>query len=345
MDMNNSGRARDSVLPLHERRKASKKTDEHRPNRIPYLDWVPNAVRNHFIAMAGEFTGTFLFLFFALSATQVANSAPSDPPGAPNPSILLYISLAFGFSLGVNVWVFFRISGGLFNPAVTFGMWLVGALPGVRAVLLFISEIIGGICAAAVVECLFPGPLAALTFLAGGVSIPRGLFIEMFLTAELVFTIFMLAAEKHRATFIAPVGIGLSLFIAELSGVYYTGGSLNPARSFGPAVAARKFDGYHWIYWLGPFLGALIASGFYKFIKMLEYETANPGQDEDDERKVPDPEGSPEHAKFPRDYDPEGRPRPGSNISEMTGGQQVGRSPRRSNEIEPSTKRHSSSAR
>jgi aquaporin related protein len=101
----------------------------------------------------------------------------------------------------------------------------------------------------------------------------------MFLTAQLVFTIFMLAAEKHRATFIAPVGIGLSLFIAELMGVYYTGGSLNPARSFGPCVVLHSFYSYHWIYWVGPGLGTLLASGFYMFIKALEYETVNPEQD------------------------------------------------------------------
>ena len=58
-----------------------------------------------------------------------------------------------------------------------------------------------------------------------------------FLTAELVFTILMLAAEKSKDTFIAPVGIGMALFVAELAGVYYTGASLNPARSFGPCVA------------------------------------------------------------------------------------------------------------
>jgi aquaporin rerated protein, other eukaryote len=102
---------------------------------------------------------------------------------------------------------------------------------------------------------------------------------QMFLTAQLVFTIFMLAAEKHKATFIAPVGIGLSLFIAELMGVYYTGGSLNPARSFGPCVVLHSFYSYHWIYWVGPILGALLASGFYMFIKALEYETVNPEAD------------------------------------------------------------------
>jgi hypothetical protein len=89
----------------------------------------------------------------------------------------------------------------------------------------------------------------------------------MFLTAQLVFTIFMLATEKHEGTFIAPVGIGLSLFVAELMGVYYTGGSVNPARSFGPAVITQKFDSYHWIYWVGPILGAILASAFYMFIK------------------------------------------------------------------------------
>lgn len=64
--------------------------------------------------------------------------------------------------------------------------------------------------------------------------------------------------------------------------MYYTGGSLNPARSFGPCVASRSFPSEHWIYWLGPILGSLLAAGFFSFIKACEYETANPGQDFDD---------------------------------------------------------------
>ena len=81
-------------------------------------------------------------------------------------------------------------------------------------------------------------------------------------------------------------GIGLSLFVAELTGVYFTGGSLNPARSFGPAVVNLSFNHYHWIYWIGPVLGSIVAAGFYKFIKILEYETANPDQDMDHAAKV-----------------------------------------------------------
>ncbi|KAL9124845.1 MAG: hypothetical protein Q9217_005878 [Psora testacea] len=258
--------------------------------------------------MCGEFAGTFLFLFFAFSGTQVANTQTQSATDtsisqAANPAQLLYISLCFGFSLAVNAWVFFRISGGLFNPAVTFAMCFVGALPYIRGLLLFVAQVLGAIASAGIVSTLFPGPLNVRTVLSRQTSIVQGLFIEMFLTAQLVFTIFMLAAEKHKATFIAPIGIGLSLFIAELTGVFYTGGSVNPARSFGPCVILHSFDGYHWIYWIGPLFGALLASGFYKFIKVLEYETANPGQDFDEK----------EHQAFNPDYD-NSRPNPTVNL-------------------------------
>jgi hypothetical protein len=66
----------------------------------------------------------------------------------------------------------------------------------------------------------------------------------------------------------------LTLFVTQLVGLPFTGASLNPARSFGTAVAAHHFPGYHWIYWLGPALGSLLAVGFYKVVKVLEVETA-----------------------------------------------------------------------
>ncbi|RYP71231.1 hypothetical protein DL771_004923 [Monosporascus sp. 5C6A] len=200
---------------------------------------VTPILRQDAIAILSEFAGTFMFLLFAFGGTNTVNSAPLEgrPENlAANPPKLVFICLCFGMSLAVNAWTFFRISGGLFNPAVGIGMMVVGAR----------NE------------------------------------------NHLVFTIFMLAAEKHRGTFIAPIGIGLSLFIAELMGVYYTSGSLNPARSFGPCIVTGQSDGYHWIYWVGPILGALVASGFYVLIKTLEYETVNPEQDYDTlSRKTP----------------------------------------------------------
>ena len=110
----------------------------------------------------------------------------------------------------------------LIGLRVTLGMCLIGAMSWLRGFLIAISQIAGGISSAGIVSVLFPGPLVIRTSLGGGTKIVQGLFIEMFLTAQLVFAIFMLAAEKHRATHIAPIGIGLSLFIAELTGTVDT---------------------------------------------------------------------------------------------------------------------------
>lgn len=240
---------------------------------------TPSAARQHFVAMSGEFVGTVMFLYFAFGATQIANVL--NPDGT-NTSSLMFIALAFGFSLATTAWVFYRVSGGLFNPAITLGMVVTGSLPAIRGLLLLPCQLLGGIVAAALVKCMFPGPLLVETQLSGGTSSTRGVFIEMFLTIELMLTVLFIAVEKQKATFVAPVAIGLALFVAELTGVYFTGGSLNPARSLGPAVANRHFPRHHWIYWIGPFLGALVAGGYYKFAKYLEYENANPGQDDSD---------------------------------------------------------------
>ena len=127
-------------------------------------------------------------------------------------------------------------------------MVLVNSLPVVRAMLLLGAQVGGSIFASFLVKVLFPSALNVRTTLSAGTSLVQGVFIEAILTAELVFTIFMLAKEKHKATFIAPVGIGLALFIAELVGVEYTGGSLNPARSLGPCIITGEFDQEHWVY-------------------------------------------------------------------------------------------------
>ena len=97
-------------------------------------------------------------------------------------------------------------------------MVLIGSLPIVRGILLFIVQILGAITGAAIVEALFTGGLNVQTTLGGDTTVGQGVIIEMLLTAELVFTIFMLAAAKHEGNFIAPVGIGLALFISELVG-------------------------------------------------------------------------------------------------------------------------------
>ena len=89
--------------------------------------------------------------------------------------------------------------------------------------------------------------------------------------------------KNTRERISRPPAIGLSLFVIMLVGTPYSGSSVNPAGSFGPSVVEGKFPVYHWIYWLGPVLGAFLAAGFYKLVKWARYEEANPGQQEDDE--------------------------------------------------------------
>jgi len=238
--------------------------------------------KNYIIAAVGEFLGTFLFLFFAFTAVECVRSAEDDKSKLPQ-IMVLYIALAFGFSLAVNVWIFYRISGGIFNPAVTLGVVLLGAMPPLKGALLVVAQLVGGIFAAGLAEILLPGDLKVNTTInyGTGINTAQALFLEAFLTFELTMTIYMLAVEKHRATFMAPLGIGLALFVSHLAGINFTGASLNPARSFGPAVISTDFVSHHWIYWVGPALGSVAATGLYKLLLVTDYHTSNPGQDHD----------------------------------------------------------------
>lgn len=164
---------------------------------------------------------------------------------------------------------------------------LVGAVKPLRGLIIIPTQLVAAIAAAGVIDGLLPGPLTVANSLSNGTSKVQGVFLEMFLTAQLVLTVYFLAVEKHRSTYLAPIGIGISVFIAHIVGTNYTGTSINPARSFGPACI-QGFVGYHWIYWVGPFMGSLLSFAVYSILKWLEYQTANPGQDADDlEKAIP----------------------------------------------------------
>lgn len=211
--------------------------------------------QNHFMAALGEFIGTTMFLFLAEGGAKTAqlavssNNAQTTGPTQLNNETIMFIALSFGMSLLVTAWMFYRITGGLFNPAITVALWLVGVLTSRRAVILFIAQILGGIAGAALILGLTPtnSVQQVTTTLQPGISIAQGFLIEMLLTSILVFSVLMLAVEKHRATYLAPVGIGLTIMADHLFGAVWTGCGVNPARSFGPAVVAHSFNSDHWI--------------------------------------------------------------------------------------------------
>ncbi|CAO1632916.1 unnamed protein product [Jaminaea pallidilutea] len=247
-------------------------------------------IKQDLIAALGEFTGTTLFLLLALGGAKTAQytRTASQTQGlqtALGNETISFIALSFGLSLLVTAWVFYRVTGGLFNPAITLALFLIGGLSSFRAVLLCVAQILGGIAGAGLVAVLTPfgGASSVNTTLGTGVNIGQGLFIEAFLTASLVLTVLFLAAEKHRSTHLAPVGIGLVLLACHLFGVAWTGCGINPARAFGPAVISATFPGYHWIYWVGPLIGSLLAVGFYLMLKAFDYTSVVFGQDADHE--------------------------------------------------------------
>ncbi|GME93265.1 hypothetical protein B5S28_g2516 [[Candida] boidinii] len=221
-----------------------------------------DTIRNHFIAVTGEFVGTFIFLWSAFMIAQAANKEVYFTEGS-DPAKIIMIAFGFGFGVMVGVFLMFRVSGGNLNPAVTLTLMLARAVPPVRGVLMWIAQMVAGMAAAGAASAMTPGEIAFANALGGGTSKSRGVFIEAFGTCILCVTVLMTAVEKSRVTPFAPFCIGISLFIAHLICIYFTGAGLNPARSFGPCIAASSFPVYHWIYWVGPILGAFLAFGIW----------------------------------------------------------------------------------
>ncbi|KAJ7056741.1 putative aquaporin 1 [Mycena amicta] len=270
---------------------------------------ISRNVRNDLLAASLELIGTTLFLLLGLGGIQAATAeaATSGDARVSNVVQVLYVSTCMGFSLVVCAWVFFRITGSLFNPCITVALVLLGILPPFRGLLYFIAQFGGSLIASLLLVAL-TGKLAVNTGLNPSITPTQGVFIEMFITGTLVLAVLFLAAEKHQATAFAPasissltrsrhpdpcrsihwqVGIGLTLFSCHLFAVFYTGASMNTARSFGPAAVSGFPTPFHWVYWVGPFLGSLIASAFYTFCKYFKYSTLNPNQDTDDTTKSP----------------------------------------------------------
>jgi len=248
-----------------------------------------------------EFIGTVLFLLLGLGgvqsaafsnqmATHAADSGTGDRSINKVASIeqLTYIAVSMGLALLVSAWLFFRVTGGLFNPAVSTSLLLIGAIGPVRFVLYCIAQLAGGIVASALLLALVPGPLVVNTSPGPATNLLQAVCIEMIITAALCLAVLMLAAEKHRSTPFAPIGIGLTLLVCQLWAVPFTGAAMNTARAFGPSVVT-SFSSSHWVYWVGPFLGSLLATGFYTFLKMIEYGRLNPEQDNPLAESPPNP--------------------------------------------------------
>jgi MIP family channel proteins len=216
--------------------------------------------------LAAEFIGTFALIFFgagSICADQYLHSSPGSQGGLE----LLGIALAHGLAIGIMVTALGHISGGHFNPAITIGFWVTRKLSTIDTVLYWAAQLAGGIAAAYVLR-LLPvdvwGPVQLGTpDLASGISRTSGMIFEAVMTFFLVFVVFATAVDPRGAfDKVAGFAIGLTITVGILFGGPFTGAALNPARAFGPALAANHWTN-HGVYWIGPLAGGVVAGWLY----------------------------------------------------------------------------------
>ncbi len=201
-----------------------------------------------------ELIGTFALVFFGAGA-------------AVSGLTTFGVALAHGLTLAVMAYTFGYISGTHINPAVTFGLALQGAIQWSQAAVYWAAQFSGAIAAAAVLNFVASDFTVAAT--AGSMTLAHpvtAMIIEAILTFFLVNTILHTAVGGKGGAF-AGWAIGTTLTVAILGGGHFTGASLNPARTFGPALFTGDWmDGATYlIYFVGPFVGSAIAVAVYRF--------------------------------------------------------------------------------
>ena len=214
----------------------------------------------HFTA---EFIGTFALVFVGSGAIMSAKISGS-------PAALVEVALAHGLILAVMVSALMRISGH-FNPAVTLAFLATRRIEAMMAGLYIIAQILGAIAAAYALKATFPEAIFLATR-GGGQSIAldttggQAFLLEAIATFLLVFVIYGTAVDL-RGPKIGGLGIGFVVAADILAIGSRTGASMNPARSFGPAVASGVFEA-QFLYWTAPVVGALLAGLLYEFLFM-----------------------------------------------------------------------------
>jgi aquaporin Z len=206
--------------------------------------------------LTAEFLGTFGFVFIGAALVVV------DAMSAPGLGLGL-IAIGHAIALSVMVTMTMRISGGHLNPAVTFGLWVAGRIDGRRAGLYVVTQLAAAVVAALCVRWLFPPGAADATSLgvpriAGEIDFTEAVILEAILTLFLVSAVFGTAVSRH-APQVGGFAIGLVLLFDILVGGPLTGGAMNPARAFGPALVSMDWHG-QLAYWVGPLLGAAAAA-------------------------------------------------------------------------------------
>jgi aquaporin TIP len=209
-----------------------------------------------------EFISTLLFVFAGVGSVMAYDKLTSD--ASLSPAGLVGVGLAHGLALFVAVSIAANISGGHVNPAVTFGLALGGHITLVRGVFYWIAQFLGSIVACLLLKFTTGGLTTPIHSVASGMSTGEGVVMEIVITFGLVYTVYATAADPKKGDLgtIAPIAIGFIVGANILAAGPFSGGSMNPARSFGPAVVSGDFTD-NWVYWVGPLIGGGLAGLVY----------------------------------------------------------------------------------
>jgi len=252
---------------------AEQSKDYRDPPPAPLFDSLELKRWSFYRATIAEFVATLLFLYITLT-TVVENTRNNVSCGGVG---LLGEAWAFGGMIFVLVYCISGISGGHVNPAVTFGMFLARKVSLSRAILYIVAQCLGALAGTALVKGI-QGSFYASTggganSVSPGYSKGSALLAEIIGTFVLVYTVFSATDPKRHARdshipVLAPLPIGFAVFVVHLATIPITGTSINPARSFGPAVMyghKKSWDDL-WIFWVGPLVGAAVAAAYHQHV-------------------------------------------------------------------------------
>jgi MIP family channel proteins len=212
--------------------------------------------------LVAELLGTFAFVFLG-AGSILTNTLTAGSVG------LVGIALAHGLALSLMITIFAATSGGHLNPAVTVGLLVTRHIAPVLGIFYLLVQLVGATLAGLLLRAVFPQAVwqaaqLGTPNLAPGVSFGTGVLLEAVLTFFLLLAVFGTAVDA-RAPKIGGFGIGLTVAVDILMGGPLTGASMNPARTFGPALAGGFWHN-HLVYWIGPILGAVLAALIYEYV-------------------------------------------------------------------------------
>jgi len=208
-----------------------------------------------------EALGTFFLVLISPGAAMV-NAYSAGQLGAVG------IALATAFVVTAMIYALGHLSGAHINPAVTLGFWSVRRFPAAEVVPYIIAQCSGGVAASLVLRSTL-GPVGDLGATLPRISVPSAFTIEWLLSFALMFVIMAVATDDRVAGGFAAIAVGVTVGFCVLMGGPITGGSMNPARSLGPAVIGGLWQG-HWLYWVAPITGMMAAGWTYDFLRVAD---------------------------------------------------------------------------